>query len=113
MVEVGVIGKECSINSGFTQSGWNNLKYRKIGKEVNVTGAVITTAQTSWVKVISTLPSGFRPTLEVDTVCRTSWGQVMKVAISSNGEISTLNLNDGNDLPSNEYIFINVTYFVD
>lgn len=105
--------QDLTLTSDFSQSGWNNLRYRKINGIVYVIGAINVLASTSWTKTITTLPQGFRPVGELDIICRTSGDQVMKVAISTGGDIQTLNLNDGNQLPANTNIFINYSFVAD
>lgn len=102
-----------TIATGFTTLSWNNLKVRKKNGVVYVMGGVVPTTTTSWEDIITTLPSGFRPNNEIDVVCRTEYNQVMKIVIGSNGEIKTLNLNDGTGLPANNAILINATFLAD
>ncbi len=102
-----------TMETGFAD-GWNTgLHVRRKNGIVNVIGYIQTTAQTSWGKRITTLPSWATPTLELDFICRTTWNEVMKIAIQPNGEVGTLNLNTGSDLPANEYIYLCATYIVD
>ena len=100
---------ECTIANGFEQLSWNTLVYKKKNGIVTIMGAVNTTATTSFGKNITTLPSGFRPLKEFDIVCRAG-GEVVKVAITSNGQINVLDTGTGGNLNSGTGIFISATY---
>ena len=105
---------ECVIDTDFQQTSWNKLRYRKRNNVVNIIGCVtVVNNPTSWGKTITTLPAGYRPVGEVDVVCRTTWSEVIKIVIDTSGNIFTLNLNDGRNLPVGEGILINITYIVD
>ena len=100
------------MSSGFTDGWGQGLNVKRKNGIVTIMGYIQTTAQTSWGKFITQLPDGFRPMMEIDFVCRTTISEVMKIAIGTDGSILTLNLNNGADLPANEYIWLCATFIV-
>ena len=105
--------QEFTLTSDFSQTSWNKLRYRKKNGIVYIIGTIDVLAPTTWTKLITTLPQGYRPIEELNVACRTSWDPFMKIAITANGEIETLNLNDGGQLTANTNIFINCSFIAD
>lgn len=97
-----------SYKSPFTTvTGSNYLRYRKIGKQVALVGAVKNTASDSRTGAIFTLDEAFRPICSVISLCTTSSGGTPIVEVTEDGTVKFTNL-----VSPNVSVSISLIYFV-
>lgn len=112
----------CAINTSgsFTvYDDGSNIRYRKIGKMVEVVGAVkpkttIAAGTTSY--VFATLPSGYRPSFAVTERAQGSGGYSWLFSITTGGELRYSRYSDGKscvELPAATWLPFHATFFVD
>ncbi|MBO5906206.1 MAG: hypothetical protein J6Q84_07300 [Kiritimatiellae bacterium] len=112
----------CAINTSgdFTvYSDADNIRYRKIGKMVEVVGAVkpkkaLDGGTTNY--VFATLPSGYRPSYAITERAQGSGGHSWLFSITAAGELRYSRYSDGSscvDLPAATWLPFHTTFFVD
>ena len=108
-----------SIASGFTfYNSQSECWYRKIGKIVEINASLKPTADISNGgndKVMFTIPAGFRPKANVDTVCQGSGSNKWLLIILANGTgiIERYGTTSSITVPSGCWLPFHVVYFVD
>lgn len=111
------------INSAFTAYGSldaNRVRYRKLGKTVEVRGVVSNvndiTDSVSVSYTIATLPDGYRPSSQISHVCQGSSTCVWLMRITEEGVIEFSRYRNGDTiatLTSGRWLPFHITYFVD
>lgn len=112
----------CMINTSgeFTIYDNNsNIRYRKIGKMVEVAGAVkpktdLSAGTTNY--TFATLPTGFRPSLAISERSQGSNGHSWLFSITTGGELRYSRYSDGSscvDLPAATWLPFHATFFTD
>ena len=112
----------CAINTSgeFTiYDNGSNIKYRKIGKMVEVVGAVkpktaIEAGTASY--VFGTLPSGYRPSLAITERAQGSSGHSWLFSITTAGELRYSRYSNGSscvELPAGAWLPFHTTFFTD
>ena len=120
-----------------SDSGWNTVnitnenfqhyansrkaQYRKIGKLVEIRGAVTNKTDIIYTSVsiydtIFTMPSGFRPSQQITTIQQGSNLNTFMLTVDINGNVDIgryRNNNGDNIMPENSWLNLNVVYFVD
>lgn len=111
--------KDLNLTSAFkkTNNATQTPVYRKVGKMVQVTGAVTPTAEitASQTTKIATLPVGFRPSHDVNVLCQGSGMNKWLVAIQPSGAVNVerYGTTSNSAIPLNAWLPFNVTFFVD
>lgn len=111
--------KDLTLTSAFKKT--NNVTqdpvYKKVGKMVQVTGAVTPTAEiaANQTTKIATLPVGFRPSHDVNVLCQGSGMNKWLVVVQPSGAVNVerYGTTTNSAIPLNAWLPFNVTYFVD
>lgn len=92
-------------------------KYRKIGKTVYVQGGVKPTAQISanLETTIFTLPSGYRPSNQVSTMCQGSGMNKWCLTVNTNGKVTVQRYGTTSNIaiPTNAWLSFSISFAID
>lgn len=90
--------------------------YRKVGKMVQITGAVTPTAEIAANKstLIATLPNGFRPVNAINTLCQGSGVNKCSINVQPTGTmyVERYGITTNDKIPINTWLPFNIVYFV-
>lgn len=106
------------LTSAFKKTNLTNMDpvYRKVGKMVQVTGAVTPTAEivASQITQIATLPTGFRPVANIYTLCQGSLMNKWLLFIETTGKvyIERYGVSSNEKIPTGTWLPFNATFFV-
>lgn len=110
--------KDLTLTSAFKKANVTNMNpiYRKVGKMVQITGAVTPTAEIAagQATLISTLPSGFRPSNAIAVLCQGSGVNKWMLSIQPTGAIyiERYGITTNDKIPLNAWLPFNATFFV-
>ena len=109
-----------TLNSKFENySTTNKVRYRKIGKLVEVIGDVKATSTikgSSTQYTIFTLPSGYRPSNRVSIICQGTSTYIWNLIVNTDGTVTFGRMRDGTtlkDCTTSHWLAFQVTFFVD
>ncbi len=107
------------LTSAFKKTNMTSVNpvYRKVGKMVQITGAVTPTAEivAGQITKIATLPTGFRPRSSIYTLCQGSLMNKWLLFIENSGNvyIERYGVSSNEKIPLNTWLPFNATFFVD
>lgn len=113
--------QEVTFTSNFkAYSDKTTLKYRKIGKTVQIQGAITPTKtltlETTDIAIAEALPEEYRPAVDIITICQGSSTNIWTCRVSPTGVISAERYRSGSTYvkpTAGNWFPINITYFVD
>ena len=112
--------KTLTLNSDFhtyEDNSANTPQYRKIGKVIEIVGAIAPTSNISagTNKTIATLPEGYRPSKNRYFICQGTGRAIWTLYVYSNGNVifSRYGKSDYTDVSTDVWLPFNVTFLVD